>query len=166
MSNLILNTQYDKHSSISESSIFSTNIPNTPNTPTSDIPDSEILHEYIFTKSNLSKDPNRLSLNSNSTASSNSSVSSFRTIKIRNTKMLKIKIDRGEDYTVLKLRKDKLTSLQDLIEVLYLKIPNMFNKIYIVFERNNLKSLEINSLLSDIIFDYILAKDKILLKLE
>lgn len=80
--------------------------------------------------------------------------------------MLKIKIDRGEDYTVLKLRKDKLTSLQDLIEVLYLKIPNMFNKIYIVFERNNLKSLEINSLLSDIIFDYILAKDKILLKLE
>lgn len=165
MSNLVLNTQYDRHSFITADSIFSSTNSILDSPTKFDIPDAGSSQD-LYNKTPLSKDPNRFSLNSNSTTSSTGSVSSFRTVKIRNTKILKIKIDRGEDYTVLKLRKDKLTSLQDLIGVICLKMPKEFEKIYIVFDNNHLKSLEVNSFLNDIIFDYILAKDKILIKLE
>lgn len=92
--------------------------------------------------------------------------SSFSSVQSPSTaSVLKIKIYASNNVLAIKLRKDKLLNLQDLIKVIGSKISD-FTKLSLCFPNKSLSPMPLNDFLQDIIMDYIAAKDKIYIKVD
>lgn len=91
-------------------------------------------------------------------------VSSFASVhSASDTSILKIKIYRDGSVVAIKLRKDKLINLQDLVKVIKSKI-DLFDKLYLCFSNKSLSPMPMTDFLQDIIMDYIAVKDKIYIR--
>ncbi|CAH6721330.1 hypothetical protein CLIB1444_05S08702 [[Candida] jaroonii] len=101
----------------------------------------------------------------NSISRTSSNIPNYKSFNIINSdnKYLKIKILYNRDYLIIKLRKDKLNNLQDLENVIKMKISR-YSSLMLYFQNKSLKPIPLNELFNDLILDYVLTKDKIYIK--
>lgn len=86
--------------------------------------------------------------------------SSFKVVQSNTYQTLKIKILHKMEFTV-KIRKDKLKSIDDIKRVVQSKVP-AFNNLELSFKNKLLKSISLqNLLMKDVLLDFILTKDMI-----
>ncbi|EGV66677.1 hypothetical protein CANTEDRAFT_112418 [Yamadazyma tenuis ATCC 10573] len=82
-----------------------------------------------------------------------------------NTNSLKIHMTSASRATAIRLRKDKLKGLADLVKVVEAKFCS-FNHLYLDFANKDLKPMAVDMFLQDIIMEYISAKDRIYIRVE
>lgn len=85
---------------------------------------------------------------------------SYHSFVMSDPKSLKVKMFHSNHIFALKLRKDRLTSINDLIKVISSKVVH-FDRLSLCFQDKTLTPLPFNDFFNDLIMDYVLNKETI-----